>query len=83
MNCWRWRQLYLRAQIDEAIFAARDIRPAAALPAYAELLRLYHAERQATELQDGIWCGYTCPPVTEHENAKRQREKRTEKGKWK
>ena len=72
-SCWRWRQLYLRAQIDEAIFAARDIRPAAALPAYAELLRLYHAERQATELQDGIWCGYTCPPVTEHENAKRQR----------
>ena len=65
---WRWRLLYLRAQIDEAVYAARDIRPAAAMPAYREITSLYHAERQVTGLYDGTWRGYTCPPFAERKD---------------
>ncbi|MBR3220728.1 MAG: DUF11 domain-containing protein [Kiritimatiellae bacterium] len=69
---WRWRQLYLRAQIDEAVYAARDIRPAAAMPAYSELAALYHAERQVTGLYDDTWRGYTCPPFAENVVARKK-----------
>ena len=43
---WRWRQLCLRAKIDEAVFSSRDARTPAAMPAYAELVNIYHAEKQ-------------------------------------
>ena len=59
---WRWRQIYLRAKIDEAAYSARDVRTPAALPAYAELTNIYHAEKQVERLYDGTWRGYTCPP---------------------
>ena len=59
---WRWRQIYLRAKIDEAVYATRDIRTPAALAAYAELTNIYHAEKQVGRLYDGTWRGYTCPP---------------------
>ena len=64
---WRWRQIYLRAKIDEAVYATRDIRTAAALSAYAELTNIYHAEKQVERLYDGTWRGYTCPPFYEVE----------------
>ena len=64
-RAWRWRQIYLRAKIDAAVYAARDIRTSAALPMYAELVALYHAERQAAGLVGGTWPGYTCPPVAD------------------
>ena len=67
---WRWRQIWLRAKIDEAIYAARDVRTPAAIPYYAELVNIYHARRQATELMDGVWRGYTCPPFAEHPDAR-------------
>ena len=70
-RAWRWRQLYLRAQIDEAVYAARDIRPAVAMPAYNELTALYHAERQVTGLYDETWRGYTCPPFAENATARK------------
>ena len=66
---WRWRILYLRARIDDAVFSSRDIRTPSALEAYGELISIYHAERQARELVDGKWRGYTCPPVAEHPDA--------------
>ena len=66
-RCWRWRQLYLRAKIDEAIYSARDARTPAALTAYGELTNLYHAEKQVERLYDGTWRGYTCPPFADHE----------------
>lgn len=61
-RAWRWRQLYLRAKIDEAAYSARDARTPAALSAYAELTDIYHAEKQVERLYDGTWRGYTCPP---------------------
>ncbi len=61
-HSWRWRQIYLRAKIDEVVYATRDIRTPAALPAYAELMNIYHAEKQVGRLYDGTWRGYTCPP---------------------
>ena len=76
---WRWRQLYLRAKIDEAVFSARDARTPAAMPAYAELMNLYHAEKQVERLLDGTWRGYTCPPFRDaderrmRENANRKK----------
>ena len=69
---WRWRQLYLRAKIDEALYATRDIRPAVAMPAYNELTALYHAERQVTGLYDDTWRGYTCPPFAENVVARKK-----------
>ena len=66
-RCWRWRQLYLRAKIDEAVYSARDARTPAALTAYGELTNLYHAEKQVERLYDGTWRGYTCPPFADHE----------------
>ena len=70
-RCWRWRLLYLRAKIDEAVFEARTIRPASVLPLYAELNALYHAERQKTSLLDGTWRGYTCAPYAENDGARK------------
>ena len=64
---WRWRQIYLRAKIDDAVYSARDVRAPAALPAYAELTDLYHAEKQVERLYDGTWRGYTCPPFADHD----------------
>ena len=69
---WRWRQIYLRAQIDAAVYAARDIRPPVAMPAYNELTALYHAERQVTGLYDDTWRGYTCPPFAENVVARKK-----------
>ena len=66
-RCWRWRQLYLRAKIGEAVYSARDVRTPAALTAYGELTNLYHAEKQVERLYDGTWRGYTCPPYADHE----------------
>ncbi|MBR2837813.1 MAG: hypothetical protein IKE55_03435 [Kiritimatiellae bacterium] len=62
---WRWRQIYLRAKIDEAVYSASDIRTPAAMPAYEELMNLYHAEKQMERLLDGTWKGYTCPPFAD------------------
>lgn len=76
---WRWRQLYLRAKIDEALYSLRDAMAPAVMPAYAELMNLYHAERQFERLLDGTWRGYTCPPFRDadekriSENAKRKK----------
>lgn len=69
-RCWRWRQLYLRAKIDEAVYAARDVRAPAALSAYNELTGLYHAEKQVERLLDGTWIGATCPPYAEQKKKK-------------
>ena len=71
-RAWRWRIIYLRAKIDEAVFTARDIRPAAAIPLYDELTALYHADHQVTGLYDGTWRGYTCPPYAENATAKKK-----------
>ena len=62
---WRWRQIYLRAKIDEAVYSAHDVRTTAAMPAYEELTNLYHAEKQVERLLDGTWMGYTCPPFAD------------------
>ena len=76
---WRWRQLYLRAKIDEALYSLRDARASAVMPAYAELMNIYHAEKQVERLLDGTWRGYTCPPFRDadekrlRENAKRKK----------
>jgi len=67
---WRWRQIYLRAKIDEAVYAARDARTPAALSAYAELTGIYHAEKQVERLYDGTWRGYTCPPFRDIEKTR-------------
>ena len=64
-RCWRWRQIYLRAKIDEAVYSARDVKASGALPAYGELTDLYHAEKQVERLYDGTWRGYTCPPFAD------------------
>ena len=49
------------------------------MPAYAELMNLYHAEKQVERLLDGTWRGYTCPPFRDaderrmRENANRKK----------
>ena len=64
---WRWRQIALRAKIDAAVYAARDIRAADAVVAYWELVELYHAERQYQLMCEGCpFAGYTCPPLVDH-----------------
>ena len=78
-RCWRWRQLYLRALIDEAIYATRDVRTPSVIPAYKELAALYHAERQVTGLYNGNWEGWTCPPLADSPGARREKAKREKK----
>ena len=75
-RCWRWRQLYLRALIDEAVYATRDIRTPSVIPAYKELAALYHAERQVAGLYNGDWRGWTCPPLADSPDARRVRARR-------
>ena len=64
---WRWRQIYLRAKIDEAVYSARDVRTPTVMPAYGELTNLYHAEKQLERLLNKTWRGYTCPPYADHD----------------
>lgn len=62
---WRWRLLYLRAVIDESIYRTRDIRNPEAVAAYAELMDIYHGQRQSIGLYEGLWGGFTLPPMME------------------
>lgn len=78
-RCWRWRQLYLRALIDEAIYATRDVRTPSVIPAYKELAALYHAERQVTGLYNGNWEGWTCPPLADSPGARKEKARRAKK----
>ena len=62
---WRWRQIYLRTVIDAANYRTRDVRNPESMAAYGELITMYHAERQVTELYEGTWGGFTAPPMME------------------
>jgi hypothetical protein len=69
---WRWRQLYLRAQIDESIYRTRDVRNPDAVLAYGELVDLYHIHRQVTELYEYTWGGITAPPLMDSKRIRRE-----------
>lgn len=75
-GAWRWRQVALRATIDSAVYRARDIRADAAVAAYRELVEIYHAERQYQLMCEGCpFAGYTCPPLIDHLETTKRREK--------
>ena len=75
-RCWRWRQVALRAKIDAAVYRERDIRADAAVEAYRELVELYHAERQYRLMCEGCpFAGYTCPPLIDHYETKKRKER--------
>ena len=85
---WRWRQICLRAQIDESIYRTRDIRNPDAMLAYGELIDLYHVHRQVEELYENTWGGFTAPPMMEQKRIRKaateffkERNSRKEKGK--
>ena len=59
---WRWRIFKLRAVIDHEIFNNRNLYTPAAIEAYRELVRIYHAEEQQRGLAKG-YGGHTCPPL--------------------
>lgn len=61
-NCWRWRQLLLRARIDNEIFTSRKLRTEVADRCYEELVTMYHAEAQKKRLLEHHKDGYTLPP---------------------
>ena len=77
---WRWRLLYLRAKIDAVVYATRNLRDPRVLPAYAEMVQLYHAERQAAGLKNGTWRGFTCPPVADDDAWLRPKDGASAKG---
>ena len=73
---WKWRQIALRAKIDAAVYRDRDIRADAAVAAYRELVELYHAERQYRLMCEGCpFAGYTCPPLIDHFETTKRRER--------
>ena len=68
-QAWRWRILYLRAQIDAALFAcstdpahplANCVGVRELVDAYAELDEIYHVERS---------CGGTCVDAAQSDDA--------------
>lgn len=61
-GCWRWRQLILRARIDNEIFSSRTLHTPVADECYSELVKLYHAEYQVERLFKLRKDGYTAPP---------------------
>ena len=69
---WRWRQLYLRAQIDESIYRTRNIRNPDAVLAYGELIDLYNVHRQVTELYENRYGGVTAPPMMDPGRIRRE-----------
>ena len=73
---WRWRQIALRAKIDSAVYRTRNIRAEKAVEAYRELVELYHAERQYQLMCEGCpFAGYTCPPLIDHRETTKRKEK--------
>ena len=73
---WRWRQIALRSKIDAAVYRARDIRADAAVAAYRELVELYHAELQYRLMCEGCpFAGYTCPPLIDHLETTKRKER--------
>ncbi len=61
-DCWRWRQLMLRAIIDNEIFTSRSLHTEKADECYKELVRMYHGEAQLKRLMEDHKDGYTLPP---------------------
>ncbi len=62
-NCWRWRLLFLRALIDEEIYASRKIHSCVLDNYYKELTSIYHSDIQEERVLAGKGGGHTCPPV--------------------
>jgi len=72
-GAWRWRLVLIRAVCDDVMVSQPDFKPEwigthkdvpkpeALRPYIEELVRIYHAERQAKAVAAGKSLGWTCP----------------------
>ena len=57
-------------------YAALGVDTEKAVEAYRELVELYHAERQYQLMCEGCpFAGYTCPPLIDHRETTKRKEK--------
>lgn len=61
-ECWRWRQLRLRAIIDNEIYSTGKLHTEVSDKCYRELVEMYHGQNQLKRLLEDHKDGYTLPP---------------------